>query len=310
LEANTSFYHNLIQEDNLFSLMDDLHIGVYLFDHNGNTLFTNLYFQNMFGYTLEELELTSLSDLFNPQDVQLFLDNNETIHKELFIGKKRDNSSLSLLLLSIKKRENSITMVTFLNIGQRAESNLHSTLAVSDLNDLKYALDQTATVSISDRSGRIIYVNDKFCEICKYDRKELIGQNHRIIKSGYHPKEYYRDMWESISNGRIWRDQICNKAKDGSVWWGNATIIPLMDEDNKPYRYIGIRQDVTEQKIVEEKIKKENDIISFSERKFRSLVQNANDIILILDHEAKIQYVSSNVEVYIENVGTLVNVLD
>lgn len=124
---------------------------------------------------------------------------------------------------------------------------------LSKLEKLNYALNHTAAVSATDADGNIIYVNDRFCEVSKYSREELLGKNHRILKSGRHPKEFFEDLWQTITSGNIWRNETCNKAKDGSIWWGNATIVPLLDENGKPYQYIGIRQDVTDRKILEAK---------------------------------------------------------
>lgn len=114
-----------------------------------------------------------------------------------------------------------------------------------ELIDYKKAIDAAAIVSITDAIGNIIHANDKFCEISKYTAEELIGKNHNILNSGHHPKEFFQKMWQTISSGKIWKGEIKNKAKDGSEYFVESTIIPFM-KDGKPYQYVSIRFDSTD----------------------------------------------------------------
>ncbi|MGD8707252.1 MAG: ATP-binding protein [Nitrosopumilaceae archaeon] len=123
-----------------------------------------------------------------------------------------------------------------------------------DLSNFKEALDKSANVLITDTAGSIIYVNDDFCKVSKFSREELLGQNPRIVNSYYHDKQFFKEMWETISDGKTWKGDIKNKAKDGSYYWSKATISPLLGDDGKPEQYIAILTDITNQKILEEKL--------------------------------------------------------
>ena len=139
----------------------------------------------------------------------------------------------------------------FRDVTDRRKTQAQLQRALQELAYQKQALDQIAVVAISDPEGIITYVNDKFCEISQYQPQELLGQTHRIINSGYHPPSFFQQMWTTITSGEIWRGEIKNKAKDGSFYWVDATIVPFVDDSGKPLQYLAIRIDITDRKVAE-----------------------------------------------------------
>ena len=155
------------------------------------------------------------------------------------------------------------------------------------------AIDVNMICSIADQTGRIVHVNDKFCEISKYGRDELIGQDHRIINSGYHPREFFRDIWRTLGKGDIWHGEIKNKAKDGTYYWVETVIIPVRTQEGEVIRYLSLRIVITDRKNAEEDrlryIQKLRILLEMTSHRLRSPLTTSLGLINILQGESELR---------------------
>jgi len=209
-----------------------------------------------------------------------------------------------------KKRANELIIFSkkFTHQKNRADALI---IANKELSDYKHALDQSSIIAITDQKGIIKHVNDNFCKISKYTSEELIGQDHKIINSGYHPKEFIKDLWITIANGKIWKGEIKNSAKDGTIYWVDTTIVPFLDKNGKPFQYLAIRTDITEQKKVEHQLQKSE---AFNKGVLSSITLHIAVIdesgTLISVNKAWINFANKNGETSLNRVSIGINFFD
>ncbi len=190
--------------------------------------------------------------------------------------------SFDLMLVAIKQSKHEIEAV-------------NSTLeqANQELNYVKNAMDRHAVIVETDSSGVITYANEKFCDISQYAAAELVGQSHSIVSSGYHPQQFFEQMWQTISSGRVWHGDVCNRRKDGEVYWVNTTIVPYLNEHGKVERYIALRTDISEQKKVQEKLLRLN----------RRLLASVNIEKVIMAASDELSLLADACQVLVEDAG-------
>jgi len=245
----------------LAAIVENSDDAILSLDLNGKIETWNKSAERVYGYVSEEVIGKNIAEFIPPEIMEresvVFqkIKNGEVIQNYETFRKRKDGTSvrISLTISPIKNHHGEMIGISKIarditSLDSAAEA--HRRL-VKELADIKFALDESSIVAITDQTGKINYVNDKFCEISGYSRGELLGQDHRIINSGFHPKEFIRQIWTTIANGKVWHGELKNRAKDGTFYWVDTTIVPFLDENGKPYQYVAIRNDITTRKRAE-----------------------------------------------------------
>ncbi len=226
------------------------------------------------GFLLPIFEKILKGDPFEAQEFEMILDNQKRC--------------LEVHANRISNEDNEIigAIAILQDLTDRKQKELELNEVRSKLEAQMKALDVFDIVAETDRRGRITYVNDQFVAISKYSREELLGQDHRIINSGFHPKSFFREMWAKISHGQIWSGEVRNRAKDGTIYWVSTVITPILDSSGKIKSFLAVRRDITKQKETEEAVKE-------SEARFRELLDNVNLLAVGLSVRGKIVFANS-----------------
>ncbi len=279
----------------LRKITDSIPCAVYQYnkDSQGQNkfLFMSEGIKEIYESNITSEDITNNNDLMwsvlFPEDIEDFnnsikeaIDNYKPWYKEYRI-KTYKNKVKWLLGESIPDRQADGSIIfngLITDITERKQMENELKKALKTASDFKYALDHASIVAITDSNGVISYVNDHFCEISGYTRKELIGKKHNLINSGYHDPQFFQDLWLTITQGNVWRGQVKNRSKQGNYYWVDTTIIPFLDEQKKPFQYVAIRTDITEQKNQEEALRK-------SEATNRALLQAIPDLILKVNNQ-------------------------
>jgi PAS domain S-box-containing protein len=271
-------------------ILDSVADAIITIDKKGIIQTFNISAEKIFGYSLKEVFHKNISILLSDQEIKLHKDivedatlNVSTVMNEFheLQGRRKNGShfvlELNMTPMALSGGSGYVGIIRDItDRKQAAEKVLNK--AEEALAAQQFAMDQHAIVAMTDIYGTITYVNDKFCKVTGFSESELLGENHRILSSGFLDTDYWKEMYQEISNGRVWKDEVCNKNKDGELFWLDTTIVPLLGDNGEPVGYVSLRTDITKRKLGEEALVK-------SEAQARGIFESVADgIISINEH--------------------------
>jgi diguanylate cyclase (GGDEF)-like protein/PAS domain S-box-containing protein len=248
-------------ERQLDTILSNIPVGVSQIDADGHYRYVNAVQANNLGLPVAQL-IDARVDEVLPADLiaqaipslQTALSGQEAAYSASFVNGRGRAMHIAVKMVPLRADDGQVVgAVTIINdVTEQDKTHKQLLDSVREISELKAALDAHAIVAVTDANGIITRVNDKFCSISKYPRSELIGRTHQLINSGHHSKAFFSDLWHTISSGQVWNGEICNRAKDGSLYWVHTTIVPFVGTDGLPEQYIAIRADITERKRAED----------------------------------------------------------
>lgn len=248
------------------NIFDNSAVAIMFVDNDGRITFWNPYTTKLLGMTDENLKFKPIKEFYPAEEWQKIRSQNieELGVKHPWETKLINNKGelidvyLSFTVVKDQGGDMAGSIAVMRNIRKETQKVTKFDGTMKALEDLKFCFDEHADVVITDKDGVVIYANEKFCRESQYSVQEMIGKDLSIVNSGYHPKEFMHNMWETIKNGKTWKGEFKNKAKDGSFFWLESTIVPFVNEQGEIYQYVSINTNISERKEEEEKIKLAN----------------------------------------------------
>ena len=258
------------------TIFDNSAVAIIFVDQNKRIVAWNPYAAKLLGMTKDELLNKSVQELYPPQEWETIRSYNihlygQKHHLETkIINKKGDLIDVDMALSVLKDNQGNISgsIGILSDIRTRKRLTMMLDASVKELADLKAGLDEHAIVAIVDTQGKIIYANDKFCAVSKYSKDELLGQDFRIVSFEDPPNE----LWGTICSGKVWKGELKNKTKDGTVYWIEQTIVPIRDSEGNPYQFVIINSDITKLKDQEQQLRLTNIDLAANAKALKELV--------------------------------------